>query len=176
MEKKNHKGILSRLGKTVVWIIGIWLALMTVLQIVLSPGVMTRIINNVAAEFVDGDISFGKASVSVFKRFPKVTLSMEDFSITYPADRSDSLERAGVQGHLLYHGCGETADTLASFEELSASLSLFPLLKGTIRVPHVGLVSRAYSHTPMTRRTQTGICSSPESRKKKNRRSPLFPT
>ena len=148
MEKKNHKGILSRLGKTVVWIIGIWLALMTVLQIVLSPGVMTRIINNVAAEFVDGDISFGKASVSVFKRFPKVTLSMEDFSITYPADRFDSLERAGVQGHLLYHGCGETADTLASFEELSASLSLFPLLKGTIRVPHVSLVKpRIFAHS-----------------------------
>lgn len=148
MDKKNYKGILSGLGKTAAWVIGIWLALMVVLQVILSPGVMTRIINNVAAEFIDGDISFGKASASVFKRFPKVTLSIEDFSITYPAERFDSLERAGAQGHLLHHGCGETADTLASFDEFSASLSLLPLLKGTIRIPHVNLVKpRIFAHS-----------------------------
>lgn len=135
------------IGKTLLWIAGIWFGLMVVLQIVLSPAVLTKIVNKVAVEFVDGEIAFGKASVSVFRHFPKITLNLEDFAVTYPAERFDSLERAGVQGHMLYHGTAEISDTLASFKKFSASVSLLPLLKGDISIPNVSLVKpRIFAH------------------------------
>ncbi len=139
---------MKRIIKILLWIIGIWIGIMIAAQIVLSTSVLTNIVNKVAAEYVDGSISFGKASVSLFRRFPKVSMTLEDFSITYPAERFDSLERAGVQGHMLYHGCGEQADTLASFKEFSASVRLIPLLRGRISIPHVNLVKpRIFAHS-----------------------------
>ena len=139
---------MKRIIKILLWIIGIWIGIMIAAQIVLSTSVLTNIVNKVAAEYVDGSISFGKANVSLFRRFPKVSMTLEDFSITYPAERFDSLERAGVQGHMLYHGCGEQADTLASFKEFSASIRLIPLLRGRISIPHVNLVKpRIFAHS-----------------------------
>ena len=139
---------MKRIIKILLWIIGIWIGIMIAAQIVLSTSVLTNTVNKVAAEYVDGSISFGKANVSLFRRFPKVSMTLEDFSITYPAERFDSLERAGVQGHMLYHGCGEQADTLASFKEFSASIRLIPLLRGRISIPHVNLVKpRIFAHS-----------------------------
>lgn len=134
--------------KTGLWGLGIWVSIMVVVEITLSSTVLTDILNRVAAEYIDGSISFGKAEVSLFKRFPKATMTLEDFSITYPSERFDSLERAGVQGHMLYHGCSDTADTLASFKEFSASIRLFPLIAGKIHIPHVSLVRpRIFAHS-----------------------------
>lgn len=148
MDFKDKRHWAFRTGKILLWIGGIWIGLLTAIQIVLSPGIMTKIVNSAADRFIDGEASFGKASVSVFRHFPKITANLEDFSITYPGERFDSLERAGVQGHMLYHGCGETADTLASFKHFSASISLLPLLKGTIKIPHVRLVKpRIFAHS-----------------------------
>lgn len=134
--------------KIIAWTIGLWLGLMAVAQVVLSSSILTGLINKYADEFIDGDITFGKAHVSLFSRFPKVTMTLEDFSVTYPSERFDSLAKAGVQGHLLHMGCSDTVDTLASFKELSASLRLFPLLKGEIHIPHIDLVKpRIFAHS-----------------------------
>ena len=134
--------------KIVAWVAGIWLGLMVVIQLVLSSSILTGLINKYGDQFIDGDISFGKAQVSLFRRFPKVTMTLEDFSITYPAERYDSLESAGAQGHMLYHGCSDIADTLASFKEFSASIRVLPLLKGDIHIPHVSLVKpRIFAHS-----------------------------
>ena len=134
--------------KAAAWVAGIWLVLILAVQLVLSSSVLTGLINKYGDQFIDGDISFGKAQVSLLRRFPKVTMTLEDFSITYPAERYDSLEKAGVQGHMLYHGCSETADTLASFKKFSASVRVLPLLKGDIHIPHVSLVKpRIFAHS-----------------------------
>ena len=134
--------------KAAAWVAGIWMVLILAVQMVLSSSVLTGLINKYGDQFIDGDISFGKAQVSLLRRFPKVTMTLEDFSITYPAERYDSLEKAGVQGHMLYHGCSETADTLASFKKLSASVRVLPLLKGDIHIPHVSLVKpRIFAHS-----------------------------
>ncbi len=134
--------------KAAAWVAGIWLVLILAVQLVLSSSVLTGLINKYGDQFIDGDISFGKAQVSLLRRFPKVTMTLEDFSITYPAERYDSLEKAGVQGHMLYHGCSETADTLASFRKFSASVRVLPLLKGDIHIPHVSLVKpRIFAHS-----------------------------
>ena len=134
--------------KIAAWVAGIFAVLILAIQLVLSSSILTGLINKYGDQFIDGDISFGKAQVSLLKRFPKVTMTLEDFSITYPAERFDSLEKAGVQGHMLYHGCSETADTLASFKEFSASIRVLPLLKGDIHIPHVSLVKpRIFAHS-----------------------------
>ena len=134
--------------RALLWILGIWMFLMAAAQIVLSSSILTDIVNHIAREYVDGDISFGKAEVSLFKRFPKATMTLENFSITYPAERFDSLERAGVQGQMMHHGCSDEADTLASFKEFSASVRLFPLMAGKIHIPHISLVKpRIFAHS-----------------------------
>ena len=134
--------------KIAAWVAGIWLAIMIIAQILLSSSILTGLINRYADEFIDGDITFGKAHVSLFRRFPKVSMTLEDFSITYPSERYDSLERVGVQGHMLYHGCADAADTLASFKEFSASIRLLPLIKGEFHIPHVNLVKpRIFAHS-----------------------------
>ena len=143
-DKKWWKTVL----KTLAWFVGIWAALLVILQLTLSEKVLTKLVDKYAAEYVDGDISFGSASVSMFKRFPRVFLTLEDFAITYPADRFDTQEKAGVQGHLMFHGCGETADTLASFDRFSASINVVSLIGGTIRIPHLRLVQpRIFAHS-----------------------------
>lgn len=134
--------------KIAAWVTGIFAVLILAVQLVLSSSLLTGLINKYGDQFIDGDINFGKAQVSLLKRFPKVTMTLEDFSITYPAERFDSLEKAGVQGHMLYHGCSDTADTLASFKEFSASIRLLPLLKGEIHIPHISMVKpRIFAHS-----------------------------
>lgn len=144
----NIGKILKTSLKALAWIAGIWLGLLVILEIALSPAVLTRIVNRVAVEFIDGDIRFGEASASMFRRFPSMTVSLKDFAITYPADRFDEKEKEGIQGHLMYHGCGEEADTLASFDRFSVGVSLPALLTGTIRIPHLRLEGpRIFAHS-----------------------------
>lgn len=139
--------IIKRIGKVILWVSGIWIGLLLLIQIVLSEPVLTRIINRMAEEYIDADVTFGNASASVFRHFPRVTLNLEDVDITYPHDRFDSLEKKSMQGFLLYKGCGETADTLASIHRLSASLSLSSLMAGEIRLPHIEIDNpRIFAH------------------------------
>ena len=134
--------------KVAFWFITIWAALLVTIQIALSEKVLTKIVNRYAAEYIEGEVSFGSASVSVFKTFPRVFVALEDFHITYPADRFDEAEQAGAQGHLMHKGCSETADTLASFKRFSASLNMAALMRGDLRIPHLRLVHpRVFLHT-----------------------------
>lgn len=139
---------LKTMLKVMLWIAGIWLAVLSILQITLSTSVLTKVVNRYAAEYVDGDLSFGKIRLSVFRHFPNIGISMEDCSITYPAERYDSLEMAGAQGLLLREGCGETSDTLASFRQFSAGINIGALLTGKVRIPHIILVRpRIFAHS-----------------------------
>ena len=134
--------------KTLLWTIGILLSLLVILEIVLSTKVPTRIVNKIAAEYVDGEIHFGKISASMFRRFPATTLTLEDFHITYPADRFDEIEKVGVQGHLMHQGCSDVADTLASFKRFSVGVNLPAFLSGTISVPYMRLDQpRIFAHS-----------------------------
>lgn len=135
-------------AKTVLWTAGVILAVMTVLEVVLSGTVLTRLVDKIASEYVDGDIHFGKVKASVFRRFPATTLTLEDFHITYPSDRFDESEKSGVQGHLMYKGTGEECDTLASFRRFSIGVKLPSLLAGVIDVPYLRLDHpRIFAHS-----------------------------
>lgn len=145
--KKTARGPLRKVLKFILWFLIVWAVLLLLLQAVLSPKVMTKIVNRFAAEYVDGSLTFGKASVSMFKRFPTMTLSLEDVSVTYPAERHEEAEAAGPQGHLLRRGCGREADTLAHFKRFTASINVSSLLFGKINLPYVSLVKpRIFAH------------------------------
>ena len=114
--------------KTLLWIVGIAASALIILEVVLSSKLPTRLVNKIASEYIDGDIHVGAISASVFRRFPATTLTLEDFHITYPSDRFDLIEKAGVQGHLMHKGCSPEADTLASFKRFSVGVNLPALI------------------------------------------------
>ena len=144
----NIGNILRRISKVVIWTAGIWLGILIIIQLVVSPKILTNIINIVSDEYIDGELVVGEASVSIFRHFPRITLNLNDVSLTYPSDRFDSLEDGGIKSHLLHSGCGETADTLASLEHLSASISLSALAAGKLKLPHITVVSpRIFAHS-----------------------------
>lgn len=140
--------LMKKLLKILLWISGIWVALLILAEILLSSGMTTDAINRYASEYIDGELRFGRIKVSTLRNFPHVCLTLEDFSVTYPADRFDRLEKQGPQGHLMYHGNGEAADTLASFSNFSISINPVPLIMGKIHIPEVELVKpRIFAHS-----------------------------
>lgn len=145
-EGKEKRG-LRRLLKASIWVLAIWLCILAILQFVLSPPVLAKVVNRVTAEYVDGTLSFGKIRLTMFRHFPNVGISMEDCSLTYPSERFDSLETAGAQGQLQRTGCGEVSDTLASFKHFSAGINVAALITGKISIPHIVISQpRIYAH------------------------------
>ncbi len=144
-DKKTYK--LPILVKLALLIVSVWLAVLLLIQFAVSPKTVNGLIDKYAAEYIDGQINIGEASISAFRHFPHIGLNLEDFSITYPADRYDSLEIKGAQGHLITKGQGETADTLASFERFIIAVNPLALISGKISIPFARLVSpRAFIH------------------------------
>lgn len=142
------KRIFSIIGKVLLGISGIWIGLLIILELTLSPAVTSKVVKKVAAEYIDGSLDFSKARISLFKRFPSLYVEIEDFCLTYPADRYDEAEKAGAQGWLLHQGCGQISDTLASFQSFRASVRMMALLKGDIHVPYLDLGSpRIFAHS-----------------------------
>lgn len=117
----------------------LWLILLLILKVVLTPSVLDRLVSKYSSEYIDGNISVGKVSFSAFRYFPNIGISVDDFSITYPAERYDSTETKGAQGHLAMLGTGAQADTLASFESFEIGVNLGALLSGRITVPYAQL-------------------------------------
>ena len=138
-EASNQKKTrpLMKVIKVVMWIAGIWLAILITLQILVTPKVLSGIVDMVASEYIDGDLSFSKVRLRMFRHFPNVGISIEDCALTYPAERFDSLEAAGPQARLVFRGTGETADTLISVRRFSAGINAGALLLGKISIPHV---------------------------------------
>ena len=146
--------------KTLLWTTGTIVSLLLILEVVLSSRIPTRIVSKIAAEYVDGDIHFGKISASMFRRFPAIVLTLDDFHITYPADRFDESEKLGVQGYLTHNGCSDQADTIASFKRFSIGVNLPALLTGTINIPYLRLDRpRIFAHNYADGRSNLDIFS-----------------
>ena len=141
MKRGIFKPGAQRWLKPLLWtILGIWAVIVIVLQIALNSKVLTRIVDEAAKEYVDGDVSFSGIKASMFRSFPNLNVTIDNFSITYPHDRFaafDSLDAPG--GYLLGSGRGETADTLAHFRKLSVSINYLAAATGRIRIRHAML-------------------------------------
>ena len=134
--RKTRKG-LKIAGRILLAFITIWAILLIVLQIVMTPAVLTRTANNIASRMVDGNVSFGSVKASMFKNFPYLNVSFDSLSVTYPSDRFEQFG-AGDDWYTR-QGRGETCDTLMSFNRLSASVNLASLIAGQINIPRVSL-------------------------------------
>ena len=130
-----------RWWKPVLWsLLGIWAVVIIALQIILNSSVLTRIVNDVANEYVEGDVTFSGIKASMFRSFPNLNVTIDDFSITYPHDRFAAFDSPEVPGgYLLDSGRGESADTLAHFRKLSVSVNYLAAIAGRIRIRHASL-------------------------------------
>ena len=139
VRKEAKSAVAKRLLKILAAFIGVWIAILLLLKIVLTPSVLDRLVSKYAAEYVDGNISVGKVSFSAFRYFPNIGVAIDNFNITYPAERYDSTEIKGAQGHLTLMGTGLQADTLASFEKFEIGVNLGALIRGKINIPYAQL-------------------------------------
>ena len=130
-----------RWWKPVLWtLLGIWAVVIIALQIILNSSVLTRIVSDVANEYVEGDVTFSGIKASMFKSFPNLNVTIDDFSITYPHDRFAAFDSPVVPGgYLLDSGRGESADTLVHFRKLSVSVNYLAAIAGRIRIRHASL-------------------------------------
>ena len=101
-------------------LVGLVLVLLVTLQVFLRPAVLTRIVNGLAADYVEGEVSFQKVRAHVIKSFPYLNVEADDFSITYPRSRFDSLA-TGV-------------DTLVSVRKLVLSINYMDLKEGKYNI------------------------------------------
>ena len=114
-------------------LLGLVLILLISLQVLLRPKVLTSLVNKVAAEYVEGDLSFARVKASVIKDFPFLNVTLEDGALTYPHDRYARYDSTLVEKGrfpLLQAGRNPLKDTLASFRTLSASVNYITLLRG----------------------------------------------
>ena len=81
-----------RIFKAILWLAGIWVTLLLAIQIFLSPSVLNKLIDRYAPEYIDGRLEFSRARVHMFRHFPNVGITLENGSLTYPAERFDSLK------------------------------------------------------------------------------------
>lgn len=151
--KKGFRITLKALGG----LLGTIVLLLVVLEAVLSTSVCTSIVNRVAPQLVDGEVAMSDVRMSLFKRFPAITVDIRDMVITYPSERYDSSRMVGVQGYLAQAGAdrsGNGRDTLASFSNFSVRLNPFHLIFGRVTVRDAELVKpRIYVHNYADGRT-----------------------
>lgn len=133
------------------------LAAVVALQILLRPQVLTSLVNRLADDYVEGDVSFRQVRAHVIKSFPFLNVEAEDFSLTYPHERYAVFDTlypdSGRRFSLRRMGRGETVDTLASFRHLSLSFNYVAFLKGDAyhirqaRLEHPRIFAHYYDST-----------------------------
>lgn len=81
--------------KKLVWIpvgiLSLFIITLTALsitaQIMLTPDMSRKIIRRFAPDYYEGGLKLGKADLSVFKNFPRLTADIDSLVLTYPAAR-----------------------------------------------------------------------------------------
>lgn len=152
MKRKRSSSGRRRFGKILLIFAVVWILMLVALQFVLSPSFLTGIAGRYAAEYIDGNVSFGSVDVSVFRSFPNLNVTFKDASITYSSEKFGKIEKAagaggGFDRMLLSMGAGPGVDTLAYFSEFSASVNIVALAFKKIRIPSLQLSSpRIFAH------------------------------
>ena len=108
-------------------------AVLIALKAVMTPKYLTKIVRDVASEYIEGDLAFNEVRASVLRSFPFLNVTIDDCSLTYPHDRYsrfDSLRTDSTSRFSLVNaGRAEVADTLASFRKFSASVNYLSFIK-----------------------------------------------
>lgn len=149
------KGRRPRRGLKVVLftILGIWAAVTIALQIVLSTSFLERTADRIASKSIDGSLTYSGIEASMFRSFPNLEVTLDDFSLTYPHGRFSGFDPAEGEGSFFRNaGRSEEGDTLAHFDRFKISLNYLSLLKGRVNVrkavlEHPRIFLRQYDST-----------------------------
>ena len=140
---KENKSLKSKwfrwLKITVATVVGIWAALLVVLQFLLNSSFLTKMAEKYIPEYVDADVHIGKISASMLKSFPNLQLDVENVVVTYPHDRYACYDSVGIDGILRHAGRAESADTLAAIRKTTLSVNYLKALFGRIHIREVSM-------------------------------------
>lgn len=148
MEKTGRR---HRWLKALLWALAVIVVLPALLvgslQCALQSRLPVKVVDKIAAKYLDADLSVGKLNASLLK-FPTVTLSLENVAVCYPHDRF-----AAYDSTTLYNeGRSLEGDTLAVLGSLNGRINVMPLLEGKIRIREASveglrLYARQYDST-----------------------------
>lgn len=130
---------LKILRRVLVILLAVFVGLLVILQIAANAPFVRRTVDRLASEKIDADLDYSNLHFSFFKAFPKIRVSLEDLSLTYPHSRYAAYDSCAVKSRLLAAGRGEEADTLLRFKSFSAAVNPWHLLGGRIRLSDMQL-------------------------------------
>lgn len=126
---EGKKSIWKRVAKVAAWTIGGIVALtalvLCLLVWILTPSRLTPMVRDIAAEYIDGDLSLGKVELTVWSTFPKARIDIDSVAV-----RSAALDSAKT-AFTAY------SDTLLAFNHLHGGIDLSRLVMGEIRLTNV---------------------------------------
>ena len=64
-------------------VVGLLVVVLVALQVILRPAVLTKLVNKFAADYVEGDVSFGNIKAHVIKSFPFLNLATGEFPSSF---------------------------------------------------------------------------------------------
>ena len=139
------KRLVVRLAKILGIIAGILAVIIIALHLVLNSGWMRKKIDKIAeSALADGELRYSRLH---FKTFPYLVAEIDSLSLTYPHGLFARYDGLGVRGPLLAEGRGAVEDTLVAADRLYASVNLWKIFGGRIRVTRLHLDHpRVYYH------------------------------
>lgn len=152
-EKKSGKSRLRWLKRLLVVLVAVPVVLLMLLDAVLSDYVLQKVVDKVAQQYVDGNLSVGRIKVSAIRNFPHFRVELHDVDLTYPHSRfaafqndSEALASKGIGRSL--DSLSFADDTLAHADLLVAAVDVADLIKGEYTLPILGISGlRAYAHS-----------------------------
>ena len=152
-EKKSNKSRLRWLKRLLLVLVAVPVVLLMLLDAVLSDYVLQKVVDKVAPQYVDGNLSVGRIKVSAIRNFPHFRVELHDVDLTYPHSRFESYQNDPEA--LASKGIGRSLDslsfaddTLAHADLLVAAVDVSDLIKGEYTLPILGISGlKAYAHS-----------------------------
>ena len=134
---------MSKGSKRLLWVLGIIagviLLVMTALQIALNSRKVRQLVDDAVAQAVDGTLEYSRLRFDVFRSFPRLRVTIDSLSLTYPHERWAAYDGIGPSSRLLSFGRGESADTLASFSRFTAAVNVWRVFGWKLRLSDASL-------------------------------------
>lgn len=126
MSTKGHRP-LRVLAKAVGILVAVVFLLLLSLHFVVHSDIPARLVEKLAARYVDGD--FSMSGLKVRTNLSMLNIDIDTLRVTYPHERFSEYDNAGRGSRMLQAGRNEAADTLLSFNSLSIRFNLDAFLQ-----------------------------------------------
>lgn len=120
--------------KVLVVIAVVILALPAALELMLNSKFVASKVTEIAQENIDADLGFSKLDISFVRNFPRVRVTADSVSLTYPHDRFSGYDLSSTGSPFESAGRGTDKDTLAGFDRFTASLNIMNVIGGRLRL------------------------------------------